>query len=31
MTTSDIDTSVAREFVQFAVEAGVLRFGAFKT
>jgi orotate phosphoribosyltransferase len=25
------DTTVAREFVQFAVEAGVLRFGAFKT
>jgi hypothetical protein len=24
-------TSVAREFVQFAVEAGVLRFGEFKT
>jgi orotate phosphoribosyltransferase len=31
MTTSDTDPSVAREFVQFAVEAGVLRFGEFKT
>jgi orotate phosphoribosyltransferase len=27
----DPDASVAREFVQFAVEAGVLRFGEFKT
>ena len=25
------DTTIAREFVQFAVEAGVLRFGEFKT
>jgi len=25
------DSTVAREFVQFAVEAGVLRFGEFKT
>src|SRR5512142_2644377 len=31
MTTPDPDTSVAREFVQFAVDAGVLRFGEFKT
>ncbi|HEY3635354.1 MAG TPA: orotate phosphoribosyltransferase, partial [Caldimonas sp.] len=31
MTTSDTDPSVAREFVQFAVEVGVLRFGEFKT
>src|SRR3954465_6326238 len=25
------DTTIAREFVQFALEAGVLRFGEFKT
>ena len=25
------DTTIAREFVQFAVEAGVLRFGEFRT
>lgn len=31
MTSKSPDNTVAREFVQFAVEAGVLRFGEFKT
>jgi orotate phosphoribosyltransferase len=31
MTSKAPDNTVAREFVQFAVEAGVLRFGEFKT
>ncbi len=31
MATTDSDTTIAREFVQFALEAGVLRFGEFKT
>ncbi len=31
MTGKAPDTTIAREFVQFAVEAGVLRFGEFKT
>ena len=31
MTSTAPDSTVAREFVQFAVEAGVLRFGEFKT
>jgi orotate phosphoribosyltransferase len=31
MSSKATDSSVAREFVQFAVEAGVLRFGEFKT
>ena len=31
MTSKPPDPTVAREFVQFAVEAGVLRFGEFKT
>ena len=31
MTHAPNDQSIAREFVQFAVESGVLRFGEFKT
>jgi len=31
MASSASDTTIAREFVQFALEAGVLRFGEFKT
>ena len=31
MTRPVADTTIAREFVQFALEAGVLRFGEFKT
>jgi orotate phosphoribosyltransferase len=31
MSSKAPDSTVAREFVQFAVEAGVLRFGEFKT
>ena len=31
MTTASADTAIAREFVQFAMEAGVLRFGEFRT
>ena len=31
MTSPASDTTIAREFVQFALEAGVLRFGEFKT
>ena len=31
MNSEATDDTVAREFVQFAVEAGVLRFGEFKT
>ena len=31
MTTAPADTTIAREFVQFAIEAGVLRFGEFTT
>jgi orotate phosphoribosyltransferase len=31
MTSPEPDTTLAREFVQFALEAGVLRFGEFKT
>ena len=31
MTQSTSDKTVAREFVQFAVESGVLKFGEFKT
>ena len=31
MSTPASDTTLAREFVRFAVEAGVLRFGEFKT
>ena len=31
MTTASADTGIAREFVQFAMEAGVLRFGEFRT
>ncbi|MEO8923808.1 MAG: orotate phosphoribosyltransferase [Caldimonas sp.] len=31
MSSEAPDSTVAREFVQFAVEAGVLRFGEFKT
>ena len=31
MTSTASDTTIAREFVQFALEAGVLRFGEFKT
>ena len=31
MTTDPDDATIAREFVQFAMESGVLRFGEFKT
>ena len=31
MTATASDSTIAHEFVQFAVEAGVLRFGEFKT
>ena len=31
MTTAPADPTIAREFVQFAMEAGVLRFGEFTT
>jgi len=31
MTSPASDPTIAREFVQFALQAGVLRFGAFKT
>ena len=31
MTSPASDTTIAHEFVQFALEAGVLRFGEFKT
>ena len=31
MKTDATDDTIAREFVQFAIEAGVLRFGEFKT
>jgi orotate phosphoribosyltransferase len=31
MTSPASDTTIAREFVQFALEAGVLRFGEFRT
>ena len=31
MISTASDTTIAREFVQFALEAGVLRFGEFKT
>ena len=31
MTATASDSTIAREFVQFAVESGVLRFGEFKT
>jgi orotate phosphoribosyltransferase len=31
MTRPDADTTIARDFVRFALDAGVLRFGEFKT
>jgi len=31
MTSPASDTTIAHEFVQFALESGVLRFGEFKT
>ena len=29
--STEVDPTLAQEFVQFAVEAGVLRFGEFRT